>query len=260
VTANVWTVFVAALVTALATGVGALPFAFLRGGLSRRAVAGWNIVAAALMLAASASLVYEGALIGAGRTALGAVVGVVFIVAFRRLIGDGDDLVLGSLRGVDARKALVIVAVMTAHSAAEGVGVGVSFGDGKELGLLITVAIAIHNIPEGLAISVVLVPRGASVRSAAWWSIFSSLPQPLLAPLAFLFVEQFHAVLPAGLGFAAGAMLWMVFTELVPEALALRSAPCEPSSARPEPTSMPQPRGSRRISGRRRSSRATASR
>ena len=108
-------------------------------------------------------------------------------------------------------KALVIVAVMTVHSASEGVGVGVSYGGGERLGVLITIAIAVHNIPEGLAISLVLVPRGARVRSAAWWSVFSSLPQPLIAPFAFLFVESFKPVLPAGLGFAAGAMIWMVW-------------------------------------------------
>jgi zinc transporter ZupT len=73
--------------------------------------------------------------------------------------------------------------------------------------LLIAIAIAVHNIPEGLAISLVLVPRGASVRSAAGWSIFSSLPQPLLAVPAYLFVEAFVGTLPAALGFAAGAMV-----------------------------------------------------
>ncbi len=60
---------------------------------------------------------------------------------------------VADLRGGDARKALLILSVMTAHSFAEGVGVGVSFGGGQRLGLFITLAIALHNIPEGLAIS-----------------------------------------------------------------------------------------------------------
>ena len=80
-------------------------------------------------------------------------------------------------------------------------------------------AIAVHNIPEGLAISLVLVPRGVGWFRAALWSIFSSLPQPLMAVPAFLFVDAFRPLLPYGLGFAAGAMIWMVFSELMPDAL-----------------------------------------
>jgi ZIP family zinc transporter len=110
------------------------------------------------------------------------------------------------------------VAVMTGHSFSEGVGIGVSFGGGAALGIFITIAIAIHNIPEGLAISLVLVPRGVRVRAAAGWSVFSSLPQPLVAAPAFLFVEAFRPFLPVGLGFAAGAMTWLVLAELVPDA------------------------------------------
>ena len=114
---------------------------------------------------------------------------------------------------------LLIVGVMTIHSFTEGIGVGVAFGGGEELGLVIALAIAVHNIPEGLAISLVLVPRGVSVGRSAAWSVFSSLPQPLMAVPAFLFVEWFEPLLPAGLGFAAGAMAWIVVGDLLPEAV-----------------------------------------
>ncbi len=216
---NVWTVTAAAAVTALATGLGALPFLFVRGAIGKSWLGISNAIAAGFMLAASVGLIWQGADVGPWRVVLGALAGAAFIWVFRRLIGDQDGLVLGRLAGADAVKALVIVAVMTVHSASEGVGVGVSYGGGERLGVLITIAIAVHNIPEGLAISLVLVPRGARVRSAAWWSVFSSLPQPLIAPFAFLFVEAFKPVLPAGLGFAAGAMIWMVVSELLPEAI-----------------------------------------
>jgi len=95
----------------------------------------------------------------------------------------------------------------------------VAYGGGQSLGAFITAAIAIHNIPEGLAISLVLVPRGTSAGKAGLWSIFSSLPQPLMAVPAFLLVTTFRPFLPFGLGLAAGAMLWMVVAELIPDAL-----------------------------------------
>jgi zinc transporter ZupT len=210
-------VFGAALLTALATGLGALPLLFAHEhGARWLGVA--NALAAGVMLGASASLLIEGAKRGSGRLAAGALLGALFVVAGQWWLSRTPSPSLGSLHGADARKALLIVAVMTVHSVAEGVGVGASFGGGRELGVLITVAIAIHNIPEGLAISLVLVPRGARVRTAAWWSVFSSLPQPLLAVPAYVFVAAFAGILPVGLGFAAGAMVLLVARELLPDA------------------------------------------
>jgi zinc transporter ZupT len=220
---NAVTVGVAALVTALATGLGALPFAvFPRVGRERLALA--SAAAAGFMLAAAAGLALEGRDDGVSRAAIGAGAGIAVVAAARRILRRSDHLHVGALAGSDARKLVAVVGIMTVHSVAEGVGVGVAYGGGDTLGVLITAAIAVHNIPEGLAISVVLIPRGAGVAAAAWWSVFSSLPQPLLAVPAFLFVEHFAAVLPYGLGFAAGAMVWMVVRELLPDARADASA------------------------------------
>jgi zinc transporter, ZIP family len=214
---NVAAVFFAALVTALATGLGALPLL-----LGRRIEGLFGLgtaVAAGFMAGASVGLFWEGFRSGVARTALGAVLGVVFIVASRGLLGHHRHLEFGALRGADALGALMIVGVMTVHSFTEGIGVGVSFGEGAAFGALIATAIAVHNIPEGLAISLVLVPRGVSVGRAAAWSVFSSLPQPLMAVPAYLLVEWFEPFLPVGLGFAGGAMMWMVAAQLLPDAL-----------------------------------------
>lgn len=214
---TVMLVFAAALLTALATGLGALPLLAARAAGPRLLALG-NAAAAGLMLAASHSLIVEGFAFDPLRTLAGIGIGLAAILAATRWLERHDGLAVAELPRADLRKMILIVGIMTAHSVAEGVGVGVAYGGGRELGDFITLAIALHNVPEGLAIALVLVPRGVSVLRAALWSIFSSLPQPVLAVPAFLFVLAFEPWLPVGLGLAAGAMLWMVFAELLPEA------------------------------------------
>lgn len=212
-------VFFYALITALATGLGALPLLAMRN-VPIRWMGLANGAAAGLMLAASFQLVREGLGIGMPRTIAGMLLGLIAIVLSQRWLTRRDkDVGVAELDGASARKALLILGVMTAHSFAEGIGVGVSFGSTLSFGVFMSIAIAVHNIPEGLAISLSMVPRGVPVWRAAWWSVFSSLPQPLMAVPAFLFVSVFEPVLPVGLGLAAGAMIWMAQSELVPEAL-----------------------------------------
>jgi zinc transporter ZupT len=216
-------VFLYALFTALATGLGAIPFLFTRS-LSGAVVAYSNAVASGLMLGASFGLVVEGTQYGGGQTVIGGGIGVGFILVTQRVL-QRHDVRLGVARGIGARRMLLMLVVMTAHSFSEGVAVGVAFGGGMTLATAITLAIAVHNIPEGLAISAVLRPRGASVANCAAWSIVSSLPQPLMAVPAFLFVGAFRSVLPFGVGFAAGAMVFLVLVELLPEAYQDASRP-----------------------------------
>jgi zinc transporter, ZIP family len=212
------TVFAAASVTALATGLGALPLLFVRRFRAEH-LGFANALAAGLMIAASLGLLLEGLPHGFGRLAIGAGAGALFVHLSSRWMGEGDHLHWGQLRGADARRALLLVGVMFIHSVTEGVALGVAMGSGQEeLGLLVTIVLAIHNLPEGLAIAVALVPKGVSVLRSALWGVFSSLPQPLLAVPAFLAVAAFAPLLGLGLGFAAGAMIWMSCTELLPEA------------------------------------------
>lgn len=214
--ADVWVVFAAAMITAIATGLGALPFLYFRS-VSDRTIALANAAAAGLMLAACHGLIAEGIMISPERTLLGILIGLAGIVIGQRFIDDSHAPEISNLKGLDAKKALLIIGVMTVHSFAEGVGVGVAFGGDGSLASFISTAIAIHNIPEGLAIALILIPRGTTVLAAALWAVFSSLPQPIMAVPSYLFVEAFEPFLPIGFGLAAGAMFWMVFSELIPE-------------------------------------------
>ena len=162
------------LITAVATGLGALPFLFMRR-VSPRNVAIANALASGLMLGASSGLLLEGARYGVTQTVIGGALGVAFILAGERLL-QGREVEFGDLKGAGARKILLILAVMTLHSFSEGVAVGVSFGGGLTLATAITAAIAVHNIPEGVAITAVLRPRGVGLWQCAGWSVLSSLP------------------------------------------------------------------------------------
>jgi zinc transporter ZupT len=218
------TVFLIALGTAVATGLGVVPVVLMRGrGAGSLSLS--SALAAGFMLGASAGLFYEGVQRSVAETFLGAAVGVLFIALTRKLLHDHPAGHIGTLRGARGVTALMVVAVMTVHSFTEGAAVGVSFAGDHAFGLLIAIAIAVHNIPEGIAVSLTLIPYGESVRSAFLWSVFSSLPQPLMAVPAYLAATTFAPLLAGGLGFAGGAMVWMVVAYLIPEAFKGPSRP-----------------------------------
>lgn len=196
-----------------------------------------NAVAGGMMIAASVSLAYEGTIHTPSegletidninnmlepimRVLFGLLLGIAFIVSTKKILDNFEHLKLGDIEGVNAQKMVLIVFVMTLHSLTEGVGIGVSFGGktGSQLGQFISLSLAVHNIPEGLAVALVLTSRKVSKIKSCLWAIFTSLPQPLMALPAFYFVEHFSPMLPVGLGFAAGAMAYVAVFELLVEA------------------------------------------
>mmetsp|Transcript_20542 Transcript_20542/g.33930 ORF Transcript_20542/g.33930 Transcript_20542/m.33930 type:complete len:370 (+) Transcript_20542:99-1208(+) len=212
-------------ITAAATGLGTLPFICVHK-LDHRLVAVCNAAAAGMMIAASLGLVFEGCMepsepgtvfIPPVRLLLGMYMGVGFVKGSTIFVGEADAAELIDEQVLNMRRVLVIMAVMTVHSISEGVGIGVSYHS-QTLGGFISCTMAIHNIPEGVAISIVLIPRGFSILSTILWCIFSSLPQPLMAVPAYLFVDQFRFITAIGFGFAAGAMFYVAIFELLEEA------------------------------------------
>uniref|UniRef100_A0A0C9QSQ0 TSA: Wollemia nobilis Ref_Wollemi_Transcript_11386_2630 transcribed RNA sequence n=1 Tax=Wollemia nobilis TaxID=56998 RepID=A0A0C9QSQ0_9CONI len=206
------------LAMAAATGLGAVPFFFV--DLDAEWAGICNGIAAGVMLAASFDLVQEGQKYGGGSwVVFGILAGGIFILLCQKYLERYGEVSMLDIKGADARKMVLVVGIMTLHSFGEGSGVGVSFAGYKGLsqGILVTIAIAVHNIPEGLAVSMVLASRGVSPRQAMMWSVITSLPQPLVAVPAYICAEAFHIFLPFCMGFAAGCMIWMVIAEVVPD-------------------------------------------
>ena len=242
---NLTLVFVAGFVTALATGLGALPFFFFDEISDRWNIVLWGLSSGIMVSASVFGLIEEGLAEGTpAEIGGGMVIGVALVVIAHEVLMDAD-IDPREYEEADFKKLVLILGILTVHSFPEGVAVGVSFADlGLEggielvgitvpvLAVFMTVAISVHNIPEGTAISIPLRAMDISEWRMVWWAVFSSLPQPIGAVIAFAFVRLARQFLPYGFGFAAGAMIYLVLTEFIPEALELGEN--VPSGGKPE--------------------------
>lgn len=123
------------------------------------------------------------------------------------------------------RRAALLVMAITLHNIPEGLAVGVAYG-GVVAGVKATsiaaatalaVGIGIQNFPEGVAVAVPLREAGMSRLKAFWYGQLSAVVEPLAAVLGAALVMQVAPVLPYALSFAAGAMIFVVVEELIPE-------------------------------------------
>lgn len=115
-------------------------------------------------------------------------------------------------------RALLLVSALTIHNIPEGLAVGVAFAaGGSELGIPVALAIAIQNVPEGFAAAAPVLAGGGSRRKALGVAAATGAVEPPTAFLAYAAASAAAAVLPFGLAFAAGAMLYVVVDELIPE-------------------------------------------
>lgn len=131
----------------------------------------------------------------------------------------------GSPEGMPSnlRKSILLIFAITLHNIPEGFAVGVVFGamanEGVSLAAAVVVAlgIGIQNLPEGAAVSIPLRKEGFSRRKSFMIGQFSGAVEPVAAVLGAYFAMNITYMLPYILSFAAGAMIYVVVEELIPE-------------------------------------------
>ncbi|SFM66257.1 zinc transporter, ZIP family [Variovorax sp. OV329] len=217
---------------ALATALGTLPV-LLSQRLSDRVQDTLFGFGAGVMLAASAfSLVIPGleaarsaGIFGGGRWAAGAVVGCAILLGALALLAM-DRLLphehfFKGREGVAARKlrrTWLFVIAIALHNLPEGLAIGVGYAgnDGMRANAL-AVGIAIQDVPEGLVVAAALLAAGYRRAFAVALGVASGLVEPIGAVAGAAIVGYSAALLPWGLGFAAGAMLFVISHEIIPE-------------------------------------------
>jgi ZIP family zinc transporter len=118
------------------------------------------------------------------------------------------------------KKALMIGGAIALHNVPEGLAVATAFAASNPLGWFVTTTIAIQDIPEGALISAPLACFGMKKSSATWYGVLSGVAEAVAAVVGFAFLSVFSSIVPIALSFSAGAMIYVVLVELLPDAFA----------------------------------------
>ena len=211
---------VASFLAGMASGLGGL-MALVRPALFRRIYHTLLGFSAGVMLAAAALTLLLPALRNGSlaAVALGLFCGGALIVGLDRALPHLEPHFAPRFEGREARFGLLLLAAMALHNLPEGLSVGVAYahGDGR-LGMIVALAIAAQNIPEGVAVALPLRAAGAGRLEALLWSVGSGLVEPVAAAAGYHGVSAVAGVVPFALAAAAGAMVFVVSDQLIPEA------------------------------------------
>ncbi|RJX32877.1 MAG: ZIP family metal transporter [Oxalobacter sp.] len=212
-----------------ATAIGSMPALVLRH-VPQKVEDGMLGMAAGMMLAASAfSLLLPGIeaggkitgskAIGAGLVVIGMAIGVLLMLGMDEFMPHEHENtgVFGAGHERTSRLWLFVFAIAL-HNLPEGMAIGVGFSQGDmSVGVPLTVAIALQDLPEGLAVAIALRSAGFT----AWRAVFAGTATGILEPIGALLgvglSTGFAAAYPIGLGLAGGAMLFVVSHEVIPE-------------------------------------------
>ena len=221
--------FTGALAAGLMTSVGAVPVLF--GRAPSRATRDMFLgFAAGVMLAASffsliipaidaAAETFGDGAIPAGIACLGILSGMIAVHLMNELLP--HEHFTSGREGPEAaslRRVWLFVIAITIHNFPEGLAVGVGFGaHGFEGGLPLAIGIGLQNAPEGLAVAVALLGEGYSRLRAVAIAALTGMIEPLGGLVGAGIISVSAPLLPWGLSFAAGAMLYVISHEIIPE-------------------------------------------
>jgi len=220
----------ASLLSGLATGAGGL-FIFLKRHISKRMLDAALGGAAGVMLAATSfSLIVPaiekggGGVKGAFIALIGILLGGLFLDLADKVFPD-SNLMLNSMdaddnlkNGARLRKVWLFIFAITVHNFPEGLAVGVGFGDGDIInGLSLAIGIGLQNFPEGLAVALPLLRENYPKWKALLIATATGLVEPIGGLIGIGVVQIAKPLLPYALAFAAGAMLFVISHEIIPE-------------------------------------------
>jgi ZIP family zinc transporter len=214
---------VATLGTYLLTAIGTMPVLFFRSA-PRRLMDALMGGAAGVMVAASCWSLLQPAIEMAGTwpAVIGLAIGGLFIFALDQVLPhlhpEFPDEATQEGPSSSFRRAVLLMVAITIHNFPEGLAVGVAFGGNNPgAALALALGIGLQNIPEGLAIALPLRREGMSRLRAFWYGQLSATVEPVAGVLGCALVLVAAPVLPYAMAFAAGAMLYVVVEELLPE-------------------------------------------
>lgn len=135
------------------------------------------------------------------------------------------DKVLNKFLNKKDKRILMLISSITIHNIPEGLVVGIAFGsihygiDGITIisAIMLALGIGLQNFPEGAAVSIPLLREGLSKRKAFFYGQLSGLVEPLSGIIGAILVMKVRYLLPFFLSFAAGAMIYVATSELIPE-------------------------------------------
>ncbi len=171
----------------------------------------WSLLAPAIEMSASVSRLPEWA-----PALIGFLAGGIFLAVVDKILPHlHPSLALEQAEGVATnwRRSVLLVLAITLHNIPEGLAVGIAFGAAVAL----AIGIGLQNFPEGTAVSVPLRREGMSRGKAFWYGQMSGIVEPVFGVLGAVAVLSMKPLLPYALSFAAGAMLFVVVEELIPE-------------------------------------------